>query len=276
MAAGRHGLPCVAAAVWLAAASGGCAHPEIAVEIAFAARLGGEPLACEPAAVDRAALSLTDLRFYVSDVRLRDEAGHEVAARLLSGNSPYDRYMRGETDALSASARRGLTVFQSERLECFHCHGGFNFADSVDHAKLPEPERAFHNTGLYNLDGRGAYPASDRGLYERTHAPADMGRFKAPTLRNVAVTAPYMHDGSIATLGEAIDHYAAGGRTIASGANAGDGSLSPLKDQFVTGFVLTDQEHADLIAFLEALTDETFLTDPRFADPFDGVSRAAS
>ena len=186
---------------------------------------------------------------------------------LISGDSPYDRYTRGDTGALSDSAKRGMTLFFSERLECFHCHGGFNFADSVDHAKLPEPERAFHNTGLYNVDGKGAYPASDRGLYKLTAKPADMGRFKAPTLRNVAVTAPYMHDGSIATLDEVIDHYAAGGRSIHSGPNAGDGSNSPLKDKFLVGFILSQSERADLIAFLESLTDETFLHDPRFADP---------
>ena len=158
-------------------------------------------------------------------------------------------------------------LFFSERLECFHCHGGFNFADSVDHAKLPEPERAFHNTGLYNIDGKGAYPESDRGLYELTHEPRDMGRFKAPTLRNVAVTAPYMHDGSIATLNEAIDHYAAGGRSIDSGPSVGVGSESPLKDPFITGFILSTQERADLLEFLDSLTDESFLKDQRFADP---------
>jgi cytochrome c peroxidase len=143
----------------------------------------------------------------------------------------------------------------------------FNFADAVDHAKLPEPERAFHNNGLYNVDGKGGYPSSDRGMYEITHQARDIGRFKAPTLRNIAVTAPYMHDGSIATLAEAIEHYAAGGRTIESGPNTGTGSDSPLKDAFVTGFILSTQERADLIAFLESLTDEAFLTNPRLADP---------
>jgi cytochrome c peroxidase len=187
---------------------------------------------------------------------------------LISGDSPYDRYTRGDATALSDAAKRGMVLFFSERLECFHCHGGFNFADAVDHAKLPEPERAFHNNGLYNVDGQGGYPEEDRGLYEITHAARDMGRFKAPTLRNVAVTAPYMHDGSIATLAEVIDHYAAGGRTIDHGPHAGDGSKSPVKDQFVTGFIVTAQERSDLLAFLESLTDASFLTDPRFGDPF--------
>lgn len=197
---------------------------------------------------------------------------HAIAAferTLISGNSPYDRYTRGDAQALSPSAKRGMTLFFSERLECFHCHGGFTFTDSIDHAALPEPERAFHNTGLYNLDGAGAYPESDRGMYDLTADPADMGRFKAPTLRNIAVTAPYMHDGSIATLAGVIDHYAAGGRKIEQGTNAGDGSESPLKDKFLVGFLLTAAEHADLIAFLESLTDRDFLNDPRFAAPLE-------
>jgi len=191
---------------------------------------------------------------------------------LISGTSAYDRYRLGDATALSDTAKRGMTLFFSERLECFHCHGGFNFAEAVDHARLPEPERAFHNTGLYNVDGKGAYPAADPGLYKLTGIPSDMGRFKAPSLRNVAVTAPYMHDGSIATLGEVLDHYAAGGRTIDSGPNAGVGSDSPIKDKFLVGFVLTVEERADVIAFLESLTDDEFLTDRRFADP----SRAGS
>lgn len=186
---------------------------------------------------------------------------------LISGDSAYDRYVRGDSGALGDDALRGMELFFSERLECFHCHGGFNFADAVDHAKLPEPERAFHNTALYNVDGRGGYPAGDRGLYEITGEPRDMGHFKAPTLRNIAVTAPYMHDGSVATLGEAIEHYARGGRTIAAGPHAGVGSESPLKDEFLVGFVLNDGERDDLLAFLHALTDESFLRDPRFAAP---------
>jgi len=189
---------------------------------------------------------------------------------LISGNAPYDRFTRGETNALSAEAQRGMDLFFSERLECFHCHGGFTFSDAVDHAGLPEPARAFHNTGLYNVDGHGAYPASDRGLYELTGKPADMGRFRAPTLRNIAVTAPYMHDGSAATLEEAIDHYMAGGRRIAAGERAGNGAESPLKDEFLVGFVLTDGERRDLVAFLHSLTDEDFIRDPRFSNPFSG------
>ena len=186
---------------------------------------------------------------------------------LISGGSAYDRYLAGDTEALGPSELRGMTLFFSEQLECFHCHGGFNFTDSVDHAGLQEPERAFHNTALYNLDGQGAYPAEDQGLVELTGLPSDMGRFRAPTLRNIAVTAPYMHDGSIATLEGVLDHYAAGGRVIGEGPRAGSGTDSPLKDEFLQGFLLSASQRSDVLAFLQALTDPSFLTNPRHAPP---------
>jgi cytochrome c peroxidase len=187
---------------------------------------------------------------------------------LISGNAPYDRYVAGDNSVLSPSALRGLKLFRSERLECLHCHGGFDFNDSVNHAGLVEAERAFHNTGLYNIDGKGAYPKEDRGLIEFTGRPEDMGKFRAPTLRNVAVTAPYMHDGSVPTLEAAIEHYGRAGRKIETGPNAGDGAASPLKEAFVGGFILTDEEKHDVIEFLKSLTDESFMKDPRFSDPF--------
>jgi cytochrome c peroxidase len=188
---------------------------------------------------------------------------------LLSGNSPYDRYTYHHDDgALSDSAKHGRVLFNSEKLECFHCHQGFNLQDSVNFVGKPFLETPFHNTALYNLNASGAYPRPNTGIFELTGLPADMGRFRVPTLRNVAVTAPYMHDGSIRTLGEVLDHYAAGGRTIAGGPNAGVGSENPLKSPFMIGFTLTPEERADVLAFLESLTDRDFLSDPRFADPW--------
>jgi cytochrome c peroxidase len=180
--------------------------------------------------------------------------------------------------------------------ECSHCHGGFNFTASVDHANNVA-ERPMHNNALYNLrcedfglppidlpqcdtdppaplcDGRGpqamgCYPPDNTGAFEISKNTADMGKFKAPTLRNIAVTAPYMHDGSIATLSEVLDHYAAGGRTIDEGPLAGVGAESPARGQFILRFDLTDHQRADLLAFLESLTDEEFLTNPRLSDPF--------
>lgn len=188
---------------------------------------------------------------------------------ILSGNSPYDRYTyQGDTSAMSDSALRGQALFYSERMDCFHCHGGFNFTDGVMHGGTVIPMVQFHNTGLYNIDGRGGYPAPNRGVYEITHEPRDMGAFRAPTLRNIELTAPYFHDGTAATLDDVLDHYAAGGRTITSGPNAGVGAESPLKSIFVHGFTLTADERADALAFLRSLTDDSFLTDPRYADPF--------
>ncbi|MGK3960396.1 MbnH family di-heme enzyme [Sorangium sp. So ce118] len=188
---------------------------------------------------------------------------------LLSYRSPYDRYRYdGDPSGMSEAALRGLDLFFSEKLECFHCHGGFNLSDSVQHDGTTFTEVMFHNTGLYNIGGSGAYPEGNAGVYEISGNEADMGRFRAPTLRNIAVTAPYMHDGSIETLEEVLDHYAAGGRTIESGPSAGVGSENRFKSELINGFDLTAEEKADVIAFLKTLTDEAFLTDPRFADPW--------
>jgi len=187
---------------------------------------------------------------------------------MLSFDSPFDRWFHGRDEsAVSDSVRRGFELFNTNALECFHCHGGFNFTDGVMHDGTVIAEVQFHNTGLYNVDGRGGYPAPNRGLYEVTGLPSDMGRFRAPTLRNIAVTAPYMHDGSIATLDEVLDHYAAGGRTIADGPNAGVGAESPLKNVFLHGFTLTPEQRADVLAFLASLTDERFLSEPDLAPP---------
>ncbi|AKU91300.1 methanobactin export MATE transporter MbnM [Vulgatibacter incomptus] len=188
---------------------------------------------------------------------------------LLSGRSPFDRYNYDrERDAISESTKRGMALFFSERLECFHCHGGFNFSDSVGHQGTEIEEVMFHNTALYNLDGEGAYPPENTGLMEISGKASDMGRFKAPTLRNIEVRAPYMHDGSVATLEDAIDHYAAGGRRIESGPYAGNGAESPLRSEFVRGFELSPDEKSDIIEFLRSLTDREFLTDPRFSNPW--------
>ena len=188
---------------------------------------------------------------------------------LISVNSPYDKYrFGGDTNAISPAAKRGEKLFNSEDLECFHCHGGINFTDSVMHEKLAFQEIAFHNTGLYNIDGKGAYPANNTGVYEITSKPTDMGRFKAPTLRNIALTAPYMHDGSIATLEEVIDHYQKGGRTIHTGELAGIGSTNPFKSEFISGFKLSESEKQDLLEFLRSLTDEEFIKNPAFSNPY--------
>lgn len=190
---------------------------------------------------------------------------------LLSGGSPFDDWLYGaREDALGESARRGFLLFNSEKLECFHCHVSFNLSDQIAYQSQAFPSTPFHNTGLYDIDRRGGFPEPNTGVYDVTREPRDMGKFKAPTLRNIAVTAPYMHDGSIATLSEVLDHYAAAGRTISEGPYAGDGSKNPLKDPLIRGFTLTEQERADVLAFLESLTDAAFLENPDFADPWPG------
>jgi len=145
---------------------------------------------------------------------------------IISTNSPWDRFHHGDENAISESAKRGeILFFLDGGPSCFRCHNGPDFTDGE-----------FHNTALY----------------------ADSGKFKTPTLRNIALTAPYMHNGSVATLEDAIDHYAAGGR-------ARD---NPGKDQLMHGFFLTPQNRTDLLAFLRSLTEDSLLHDPRFADPW--------
>jgi cytochrome c peroxidase len=163
---------------------------------------------------------------------------------IVSARSPYDRYYyRGDRNAISEAAQRGEMLFFSDPVAgCFRCHSGPNFTDGK-----------FHNTALYDV-----YPEPNRGVYEHTRNPADLGKFKTPTLRNIALTAPYMHDGSIRTLEEVLDHYAAGGR----------GHLNPNKDKRMNPIALTAQNRADLIAFLESLTDTELIRDPYFSDPW--------
>ena len=188
---------------------------------------------------------------------------------IVSGRSPYDLYRTGQNPkAISAAAKRGETLFYSERAECFHCHGGFNFTGTVDYLEKGFAEVEFHNNGLYNVKGELSYPSDNLGIYEFTQDPADVGRFKAPSLRNVAVTAPYMHDGSIPTLDEVIDHYSAGGRTIPTGANAGVGANNPNKSEFIKPIGFTKKEKAELLAFLNSLTDQELLVDERYSNPW--------
>lgn len=187
---------------------------------------------------------------------------------IVSFDSPYDHYLNGDDSALSVGQLRGMELFFSERFECFHCHGGVHFTDSSTHASAAIDAVGFHNTALYNIDGAGSYPAGNTGLFSFTGNRRDMGRFRAPSLRNIALTAPYMHDGSIDTLDDVLDHYAKGGRSIDTGPHRGDGSGSPFKSEFVSGFEMTPGERSDLLAFLDALTDRTVLNDARFANPF--------
>lgn len=172
---------------------------------------------------------------------------------MISVSSPYDRFKRmGEKDALSDAAKRGEQLFFDHKFECYHCHSGVHFTDTIQTALMPEGEVGYHNTGLY-----ADYPAAAPGLIEITGRSQDAGRFRTPSLRNVAVTAPYMHDGSIPDLRGVIEHYASAGRADHS-----------MKDGMIQGFKASEAEITDLIAFLESLTDEEFLSDPRLSDPW--------
>jgi len=194
---------------------------------------------------------------------------------IISASSPYDRYHNDRLEtAISPAARRGEVLYFSQPLSCFRCHGGFAFSGAVDFEGRRETEVEFHNTGLYNLAGALSYPTPNTGIYEITRRPEDVGKFKAPTLRNIGVTAPYMHDGSVATLEDALAHYAAGGRTIADGPNRGNGHDNPGKSPTVRGFPLSVEQRDDLIAFLRALTDEELLHDPRLSNPWKRGSSA--
>jgi cytochrome c peroxidase len=185
-----------------------------------------------------------------------------------SFDSRYDRHLAGE-QVLTAQELQGLALFNSERLECFHCHSGPTLTTAyVDAGDPPEANPfVFFSNGLYNVGNAGTYPALDRGLYDLTLNRRHMGLFRPPSLRNVALTAPYMQDGSIATLDAVIDHYAAGGTVTPDGPLAGDGRLIPTKSSFVRGFTITNEERAALIAFLNTLTDETLTTRPDLGPP---------
>ncbi|MGP0072226.1 MAG: cytochrome-c peroxidase [Bryobacteraceae bacterium] len=146
---------------------------------------------------------------------------------ILSGNSPYDRFVNGDKQALSQSAKRGLQIFERSG-ECSECHDGFNFTDEK-----------FASLGI----GPDQKPP-DLGLAEITGKRRDDGKFKVPTLREVAHTGPYMHDRRFKTLDDVMDFYRKGGQP---GAHL-DSRIAP--------FFLDAPAKADLLAFLESLSGE--------------------
>jgi cytochrome c peroxidase len=187
---------------------------------------------------------------------------------ITSDQSPYDFYLKGDSTAITAAAKRGRQLFFSATLQCTRCHGGFNF--STPSITNQQGDTIFYfNTGLYNLDSSGAYPAYDQGLYQHTRQLSDMGAFRVPTLRNLAFTAPYFHDGSAATLEEVVEEYEAGGREISQGEYKGDGRKNRHKNPLIKGFSLNSQQRKDLISFLLCLSDSSLITNPAYANPFN-------
>lgn len=184
---------------------------------------------------------------------------------LLSFNSPYDQYKYGnKKEAVSEAAKRGETLFFGEKMECYHCHGGLNFNDNVQHSRMPHPEFGFHNTGLYDTDNKGSYPPANPGIIEITGDESDKGKFRTPSLRNIALTAPYMHDGSIQNLKDVlVQHYATAGRSRKE-----RGYPNPRRSELLQGFDIDENEISDLIEFLKSLTDVQFITDTKHSDPW--------
>ncbi len=156
---------------------------------------------------------------------------------LISGNSRYDQYFyQNNLDALSDDEHLGRELFFGEKTNCSSCHSGFNFTNF-----------GFENNGLYEN-------YIDAGRARVTDLPEDFAKFKIPTLRNIEFTAPYMHDGSVNSLEEVIDHYNKGGEN--------NEEQSPL----IKPMNLTDEEKSNLLAFLKTLSDESFLENPLFRE----------
>lgn len=182
--------------------------------------------------------------------------------KLNSSNSKFDLFLAGKTN-LTDGEKHGMGLFFSKKLGCGNCHQLPNFTIS---------DKNFHNnyfnTGLYNVKNKDKYPAHDNGIMQYTQKPADDGKFKIPSLRNVMLTAPYMHDGSVSDISEVIDIYASGGRFIASGNIKGNGKENSNKSKLIRGFQINKQEKKDLLMFLNTLSDSTIYTNPKFQNPF--------
>ncbi|MCC6818698.1 MAG: c-type cytochrome [Bacteroidia bacterium] len=158
----------------------------------------------------------------------------EFESSLESSNTPYDDFMNNKEAHFSASAKRGMDVFLSAKAKCFDCHFSPDFTGDE-----------FKNIGLF--DGK---TWNDPGRFSITGDSADLGKFKVPGLRNVGVTAPYMHNGRFKTLKEVIEYYNDPSKFVAQPINIDSSLLQPLN--------LSDQEKVDLLNFLLSLTDKRF------------------
>ena len=186
---------------------------------------------------------------------------------LCSYQSPFDKYLYLHTGSLNPSEKRGMALFYSDSLACRNCHSGFNFDTPLLKDSTGKTQYYF-NTGLYNINNSNQYPDYDRGLFEITGNKKDEGVYRVPTLRNLAFTAPYYHDGSALTLEEVILNYESGGRNVTTGLYKGEGNTNIYKNTLIHGFSLTSQQRKDLINFLLALTDSSVLKNKNYANPF--------
>jgi cytochrome c peroxidase len=169
---------------------------------------------------------------------------------LISYNSKFDKYIRHESGGnLNVSEMRGYQIYSTETGDCFHCHGNYPLFSTYQYFNNGK-DTAFSNDAA--IDSR----------YGFSMDPKDIGSYKAPTLRNIELTGPYMHDGRYNTLEEVVDHYASS--VVMSN------TISPLmKWAKFGGNQLTQQQKDDLIAFLKTLTDNVFINDTAFAKPSD-------
>jgi cytochrome c peroxidase len=178
----------------------------------------------------------------IIDSTLITKAIAQFERTLISGNSKFDKYLRGEIN-LTPEEQNGFDVFMDEsKGDCFHCHGSDNNPIWSDNK--------FHNNGLDNV-------FVDLGLGKITGDPKDNGKFKSPSIRNLAFTAPYMHDGRFATLEEVINHYSEGLKRSPT--------IDPLMKKVDEGGVhLSTQDKSNLKAFLQTLSDYNFINNPTF------------
>lgn len=185
----------------------------------------------------------------LSDAELQSAIANAIiqfARTIVSGDSKYDR-VRRQLAFFTAEEMDGANIFFTERGDCFHCHGTSLLTNNT-----------FNNNGLDEL-----LSGQNLGRYLYTGNPADMGKFSSPTLRNIELTAPYMHDGRFQTLEEVVEFYN-------SGVNLNSPNIDPImtKPFKVGGLGLTAQEKADLVAFLKTFTDTSILTNPDYSNPF--------
>lgn len=169
---------------------------------------------------------------------------------IISFNTPYDKYINGDTAALTRQQQEGMQLFFSDALKCNNCHGGKNFNTPVFKTKSGAIN-FYHNSALYN--NKTNHSANDPGLFESTGNEADKGKFRVPTLRNLAYTAPYYHNGSSLTLDEVIAAYE---------------KIDTNKNVLNKRFTLTLQQRKALTSFLLSLSDSSILTNPAYANPF--------
>jgi len=169
---------------------------------------------------------------------------------MISSNSKFDKYLRGE-EQLTSSELNGFLLFNQDPLingkggDCFHCHGG-------------QSNLLFHDNALHN-NGLDSTQYLDEGLFLVTGNPLDKGKFRTPTLRNIEFSAPYMHDGRFETLEEVIEHYNSGG--------VYSSTISPLLKFNGIGLNLTEQDKIDLVNFLKTLSDYDYINNINLSDP---------